>query len=367
MKRIKIIIVAGARPNFMKISPIIEEIKKIKGMDYFLVHTGQHYDQKMSDLFFKELKIPSPDVNLKIGSSSHACQTADIMKAFEIVLIGQKPDAVLVVGDVNSTIACGLVTVKMGIKLIHVEAGLRSFDRTMPEEINRLLTDSISDYLFCTEPSAVENLIKEGISKEKIYLVGDVMIDTLFKNIDKAQKSNILEVLNISENNFCFMTLHRPSNVDNIESLKNIFDAVEIIQKDIVIIFSIHPRTRKNFELFKFNEKVEKYSNLKIIEPVGYLDCLKLINSAKFVMTDSGGIQVDSGALKVPCLTLRENTERPISIKLGLNQLVGTDTNKIIKACKKLYKNNYQNIQLPFLWDGHASDRIVKILKESIK
>jgi UDP-N-acetylglucosamine 2-epimerase (non-hydrolysing) len=360
----KIIIVAGARPNFMKISPIIKEIQKSKNIEYFLVHTGQHYDKKMSDLFFEELGIPQPDINLGVGSASHAVQTANIMKLFEPVVIDFRPDAIMVVGDVNSTIACGLVAVKMGIKLMHVEAGLRSFDRTMPEEINRILTDSISDYLFCTETDAVNNLLNEGVPKEKTFLVGDVMIDTLLQNVNKSKDSNILEINNISENNFCFLTLHRPSNVDNIKTLNNIFDAVEMIQKDIIVIFSIHPRTRKNLVLFKMEEKIKKYKNLRIIEPVGYLDCLKLISSSKFVMTDSGGIQGDCGVLKIPCLTLRETTERPIIVKLGLNKLVGSNTEKIINSYKDICKNNYRDIKTPDLWDGKAAQRIVKILED---
>ena len=363
----KIVIVAGARPNFVKIYPIIKECQKSKYIDFFLVHTGQHYDTKMSDLFFEELGIPKPDINLEAGSNSHVIQTANIMKAFEPVLVKQQPDAVLVVGDVNSTIACGLVAVKMGIKLIHVEAGLRSFDRTMPEEINRVLTDVISDYLFCTEQSGVDNLIREGISEDKIFLVGDVMIDTLLSNTDKIKQSNILDTLNIKKNKFCFMTLHRPSNVDNVEALNNIFDAVGIIQNKMVVIFSIHPRTYENFKQFNFNEKIKKYSNLKIIDPVGYFDCLKLISSAKFVMTDSGGIQGDSAAFKVPCLTLRENTERPITINLGFNQLVGSNTKKIVERYKKICRSNYKDIKIPSLWDGKASQRIVKIIEKVLQ
>jgi len=359
----KIVLVAGARPNFMKISPIVKEIEKTEGIEYFLVHTGQHYDKKMSELFFKELDIPVPNANLGVGSSSHACQTADIMRGFEPILINQSPDAVLVVGDVNSTIACGLVAVKMGIKLIHVEAGLRSFDRTMPEEINRVLTDCISDYLFCTEQSGVDNLIKEGISEEKIFLVGNVMIDTLLEYKVKAEKSDILESTGIYKNNFCVLTLHRPSNVDNPLILNRIFDAVEIIQKDVPVIFPIHPRTYQNIISFGLDEKLKNLLNLKIIDPLGYLDFLKLMSCAKFIMTDSGGIQGESTMLGVPCMTLRYNTERPITIDMGLNQLVGNNVNKIVDGYKKIKNGEFKNSKIPPLWDGLTSRRIIKILE----
>lgn len=362
----KIIIVAGARPNFMKVSPIIKEIKKNKNIEYFLVHTGQHYDRKMSDLFFEELDIPFPDINLEVGSSSHAFQTADIMKAFEPIIIKQKPDAVLVVGDVNSTIACGLVAVKMGVKLIHVEAGLRSFDRTMPEEINRILTDCISDYLFCTEQSGVDNLIKEGVPIEKISLVGNVMIDTLLEYKIKSEKSNILNFLNIDKKDFCVLTLHRPSNVDDSNSLNKIFNAMEIIQKEIQIIFTVHPRTYQNIISFGFEKKLKELLNLKIIEPLGYLDFLKLMSNSKFIITDSGGIQGESTILGIPCLTLRYNTERPVTIDMGFNQLVGNNVDKIINGYKKIMNNNLKNNKIPPLWDGLTSKRIIKIIENGL-
>lgn len=359
----KIVVVAGARPNFMKISPIIREINKTKGIDYYLVHTGQHYDEKMSDLFFNELKIPRPDVNLGVGSSSHACQTADIMKSFEIVIIDQNPDAVLVVGDVNSTIACGMVAVKMGIKLIHVEAGLRSFDRTMPEEINRILTDCISDYLFCTEQSGVDNLIKEGVPEDKVFLVGNVMIDTLLMQQQYARQSNIIETLGINENNFCVLTLHRPSNVDSFKTLDSIVDALDFIQKDMQIIFPVHPRTYQNIISFGLEDRMKQLSNLKIIEPVGYLDFLKLMMCSKFILTDSGGIQEESVILRKPCITLRYNTERPATVDAGLNQLVGNETDKIIKGYEKIKNGNLKEYHIPPMWDGKTSERIVEILE----
>jgi len=300
---VKLINVVGARPNFMKIAPIMKACKASRAIEPLLVHTGQHYDEKMSDLFFRQLGIPEPDINLGVGSASHAVQTANIIKAFEPVVLDYKPDAVLAVGDVNSTIACGLVAVKLGVKLIHVEAGLRSFDRSMPEEINRLLTDSISDFLFCTEQSGVDNLICEGIPKEKIFLVGNVMIDTLLDNKAKAKKSNILDQLNLNCDDFAALTLHRPANVDNPVVFGRILDALEVIQNDMPIIFPIHPRTHRNLKSFHLDNRFEELSNLQLIDPLGYLDFLKLMTSARLVLTDSGGIQEETTILKVPCLT----------------------------------------------------------------
>jgi UDP-N-acetylglucosamine 2-epimerase (non-hydrolysing) len=362
----KILNVVGARPNFMKIAPLMAEFARCREFETMLVHTGQHYDTQMNDLFFRQLDIPEPDINLRVGSASHAIQTAEIMKAFEPVVLAHKPDAVLVVGDVNSTIACGLVAVKLGIKLIHVEAGLRSFDRTMPEEINRLLTDSISDFLFCSEQSGVDNLTKEGIPEGKIYLVGNVMIDTLLKNRAKAVKSNILDRLKLNGNAFAILTLHRPANVDSHAIFSRILDALEIIQQDMPIIFPVHPRTLQNLASFRLGRRLEKLPNLRIIEPLGYLDFLKLISSAKIALTDSGGIQEETTILKVPCLTLRENTERPITAELGSNQVVGTDSDKIVQAYRKVIDGNQREPQIPPLWDGRAAERIVNILVEKL-
>lgn len=350
----------------MKIAPIMAEYKKSNSIEALLVHTGQHYDEKMSDLFFHQLGIPKPDVNLEVGSNSHACQTAEIMKAFEPVALEHKPDVVLVVGDVNSTIACGLVAVKLGVKLVHVEAGLRSFDRSMPEEINRVLTDSISDLLFCTEQSGVDNLLREGISKEKIFLVGNVMIDTLLKNRAKAATSNVLSRLNLDSNGFAVLTLHRPSNVDDVIAFGRVLDALEIIQNDMPVIFPIHPRTRKNLSSWSLGERIEKLPNLRLTDPLGYLDFLKLMSSAKLVLTDSGGIQEETTILKIPCLTLRENTERPITTQVGSNRVVGTDTDKIIETYRQVVGGGWCEPQIPPLWDGHAAERIVKILLDKL-
>ena len=362
----KIVNVVGARPNFMKIAPLMNEYKRHSDIEPLLVHTGQHYDHQMSNLFFSELGIPKPDVNLGVGSNSHACQTAEIMKAFEPVVLEHKPDVVLVVGDVNSTIACGLVAVKLGVKLVHIEAGLRSFDRSMPEEINRVLTDSISDLLFCTEQSGIDNLLREGISKEKMFLVGNVMIDTLLKNKAKAATSNVLSQFNLDGNDFAVLTLHRPVNVDDPDTFGRIFDALTIIQNDMPVVFPIHPRTRKNLSSWSLGEHIEKLPNLRLTDPLGYLDFLKLMSSAKLVLTDSGGIQEETTILKIPCLTLRENTERPITTQVGSNRVVGTDTDKIIETYRQVVDGGWCKPQIPPLWDGHASERIVRILLDRL-
>ena len=363
----KIINIIGARPNFMKIAPIMAAYDICSNIEPILVHTGQHYDEKMSDLFFRQLGIPEPDINLGVGSASHAVQIAEIMKTFEMVVLQHEPDAVLVVGDVNSTIACGLVAVKLSVKLVHVEAGLRSFDRSMPEEINRVLTDSISHLLFCTEQSGVDNLIHEGIPKEKIFLVGNVMIDTLLKNRAKAERSNVLNQLNLDGNDFAVLTLHRPANVDNVEVFARILDALEIIQKDMPVIFPVHPRTRRNLYSTSLGERVDAMVGLRLLEPIGYLDFLKLMSSAKIVLTDSGGVQEETTILKVPCLTLRENTERPITVEIGSNHVVGMDTNRIIEAYHHVVENSQCEPQIPPFWDGRAAKRIVNILSERLK
>jgi len=362
----KIVNVVGARPNFMKIAPIMEQFERSRGIEPLLVHTGQHYDEKMSDLFFRQLGIPQPDINLEVGSASHAVQTAEIMKAFEAVVLEHKPDVVLVVGDVNSTIACGLVAVKLGVKLVHIEAGLRSFDRSMPEEINRVLTDSISDLLFCTEQSGVDNLLREGIPKGKIFLVGNVMIDTLLKNKAKAATSNVLSQFNLDGNDFAVLTLHRPANVDDVIAFGRVLDALEIIQNDMPVIFPIHPRTRKNLSSWSLGERIKKLPNLRLTDPLGYLDFLKLMSSARIVLTDSGGIQEETTIFKIPCLTLRENTERPITVEIGSNTVVGTDTDKIIETYQQAANGDWCKPQIPLLWDGHAAERIVKIISDKL-
>ena len=362
----KIISVVGTRPNFIKIAPLMEAFRASPGVEPMLVHTGQHYDERMSDLFFHQLGIPEPDVNLNVGSASHAVQTAEILKAFEPVVLDNRPDVVLVVGDVNSTLACGLVAVKLGVKLVHVEAGLRSFDRSMPEEINRLLTDSISDLLFCTEQSGVDNLRNEGVPDEKVFMVGNVMIDTLLRNLPKADASTILADLGVREGQYAVLTLHRPGNVDDPDVLAGLLDAAEVVQRDMPIIFPIHPRTRKNLADSPLGARVEAMTPLRLIGPAGYLDFLKLMSSARLMMTDSGGIQEETTILKVPCLTLRENTERPVTADIGSNQIVGTDPEKILAGYRSIMDGSEPEPQTPPLWDGHAAERIAGILTEQL-
>ena len=357
----RILCVCGARPNFMKIAPVVDALRRVEGVALVIVHTGQHYDERMSGRFFGELNIPQPDVNLEVGSCSHAVQTAEIMKRFEPVCLEHKPDWVVVVGDVNSTIAAALVAVKLGIKVAHVEAGLRSFDRTMPEEINRILTDSISDLLFVTEPAGVENLKREGVDDERIHLVGNVMIDTLRRNKDRADASTILSSLGVEPENYALTTLHRPANVDNAERFSSILRALKEISKDMPIVFPIHPRSRKSIETMRLGEQVASIENLRMIEPLGYLDFLKLMSNAAVVLTDSGGIQEETTILGVPCLTLRDNTERPITIQQGTNRLTGSATDAILSAYRAV-RDTRPKGTIPDLWDGHAAERIVDIL-----
>lgn len=363
---LKVLNIVGARPNFMKVAPIQAEMRR-REKDFLplVVHTGQHYDAAMSDAFFEDLRMPKPDVYLEVGSASHAVQTAKIMMAFEPVLLEQKPDWVLVVGDVNSTIACALVCSKLGVKVAHVEAGLRSRDRTMPEEINRLLTDQISDLLLTTSPDADENLKAEGISAEKIRFVGNVMIDSLFRNLKIAESSKIREDLNLTEKAYAVLTLHRPSNVDDREVFGGLLDALLETAEKIPIIFPVHPRTKARISEFGFNERIEK-SNLKLVEPLGYLDFMRLYSGARLVLTDSGGLQEETTALGIPCLTLRENTERPITIEMGTNILVGTNPEKIRQTAFEILENGNSNgdAKIPPLWDGRAAERICDVLLE---
>jgi UDP-N-acetylglucosamine 2-epimerase (non-hydrolysing) len=364
---LKIINVVGARPNLMKIAPIMAAYRDVDAIQPLLVHTGQHYDENMSDLFFRQLGIPEPDLNLEVGSASHAVQTAEIMKAFEPVILEERPDAVLVVGDVNSTVACGLVAVKLGVALVHVEAGLRSFDRDMPEEINRICTDAISDQLFCTERSGVENLRREGIPEERIHLVGNVMIDSVLSHREKAQHSTILDDLGLEPQGYAVLTLHRPSNVDQPDTLEKLLDAFEVIQSDMPLVFPAHPRTRVKLAEFGLSRRLEAMPKLRILDPIGYLDFLKMMAEARIVLTDSGGIQEETTILGVPCLTLRENTERPITIEMGGNQLVGQDTQRIVSAYRRVLDQPEGSSQVPPLWDGHAATRLVEILSEALR
>jgi len=361
---IKIMNVVGARPNFMKIGPIVRAMAQYPNMQNILVHTGQHYDERMSKLFFDDLQLPKPDVYLNVGSASHAVQTARIMVEFEKVLLKEKPDLVVVVGDVNSTVACSMVAVKLGIKIAHVEAGLRSFDRSMPEEINRLMTDAISDLLFVTEKSGLENLRHEGIPDHKIHFVGHVMIDSLVHFAQTAEKSAIMEELNLDHRDYALVTLHRPGNVDHKGHFLKLLDAFEDIEQKIKIIFPIHPRARKMIATFGLQKKIETMQNLRLLEPLGYLDFMKLMHHAKFLLTDSGGIQEETTYLGIPCITMRENTERPITVEVGTNILVGNDTALIKQEAKKILDGKGKKGDIPPLWDGKAAERIVQIFSE---
>ena len=366
---LKILNIVGARPNFMKIAPVMREMKRREN-DFLplLVHTGQHYDAAMSDSFFVDLGIPAPDFHLEIGSHSHAVQTARIMTAFEPIVLAEKPDWILVVGDVNSTIACALVAAKLNVKIAHVEAGLRSGDRTMPEEINRVLTDAISDLLLTTSEDADENLKREGVAADKIKFVGNVMIDSVFYNLEKSKDSKIREDLNLKQNEYAVVTLHRPSNVDEPETFSNLLDALCSIGEKIPVIFPVHPRTRANVERFGYAERVSK-SNVKLIEPLGYLDFMRLYSGARMVLTDSGGLQEETTALGVSCLTLRENTERPVTIEMGTNRLVGTNAENIKRAAFDILseKSASENKKTPPLWDGRAAARICDSISDAAK
>jgi len=365
-QQLKILNIVGARPNLPKIGPLMREMGRHPQIEPILVHTGQHYDEKLSDIFFRQMGIPAPHVNLEVGSGSHATQTAEILKRIEPVLLERKPDLVLVVGDVNSTIAVSLAAVKLGIPVAHVEAGLRSFDRAMPEEINRILTDALADYLFITEEDAAEHLLKEGRPKEAIFFVGNVMIDSLRHFLPIAQKSAIGGELSLKNGvhggnawkRFAVLTLHRPSNVDSTQKLTELLGAIDAVAQEIPVIFPVHPRTQQRLT----QAGIQHHPNLKLIPPVGYLDFLCLLSKAALVLTDSGGIQEETTALGVPCLTLRENTERPITISQGTNLLVGTDPAKIVAAAREVLSGKSKAGRIPPLWDGHAAERIVEIL-----
>jgi UDP-N-acetylglucosamine 2-epimerase (non-hydrolysing) len=356
---LKILAVVGARPNFMKVAPLIWEARKRGGIDVRLVHTGQHYDEKMSQQFFDELHLPRPDVNLEVGSGSHAVQTAEVMKRFEPVVLESRPDLVLVVGDVNSTLACTLAAVKLLVPVAHVEAGLRSFDRTMPEEINRILTDVICDWLFVTEPSGVENLRKEGIPDERVHLVGNVMIDALVACRPRIEASPILDRLSLRRGRYAVLTLHRPANVDEPETLRRLMGAVARLQHEMPFVFPVHPRTQRTMSVF---QKDGAMPNLRFTDPLGYLDFMKLLSHARLVLTDSGGVQEETTFLGVPCLTMRDNTERPVSVTEGTNRLVGLDPERIVREGLRALGSEKGPHRVPALWDGHAAGRVLDVL-----
>ncbi len=359
----------GARPNFMKAAPVFIEFKKYKKINPLLVHTGQHYDKNLSEVFFNDLRLPRPHSYLGIGSGTHSVQSGKMMIAFEKILMKQDPHLIMVVGDVNSTLACALAAVKYRCAnqyyrpfVAHVEAGLRSFDWHMPEEINRRLCDSLSDLLFTTEPSAYGNLIKEGIDKNKIFYVGNVMIDSLLEFRKRAEKSKILTRLRLKEGDYALLTMHRPTNVDDKRDLKKIMTVLKKLSESINIVFPIHPRTYKM--LRKYHIRIDF---LKIVAPLGYLDFLKLMINAKFVITDSGGIQEEATVLNVPCLTLRENTERPITVSEGTNVIVGKDPMKIVKETERILRGRGKKGRIPKFWDGKAAQRICKIVYDYLK
>lgn len=359
---LKIFNIVGARPNLVKIAPLMSEMRKHASIQPVLVHTGQHYDEKLSDVFFRQMGIPTPDFNLDVGSGSHAWQTAEILKRLEPLLIEQKPDLVLVVGDVNSTIAASLASAKLGVRVAHVEAGLRSFDRTMPEEINRILTDALADHLFVTEEGAIDNLLKEGRPRDQIHLVGNVMIDALRQFLPLARQSNIGSELGLLDGSgfvpFAVLTLHRPSNVDSLPTLERLLSAIDAVAEELSVIFPVHPRTQERLR----ESHAKHHPRLRFIPPASYLDFLCLLDRSRLVLTDSGGIQEETTALGVPCLTLRGNTERPVTVTEGTNQLVGQDPAKIISAVREILAGRRKGGKVPHLWDGHAAGRIVEIL-----
>jgi len=352
-----IVMVAGARPNFMKIAPVHKALVA-RGLNVKLVHTGQHYDRNMSELFFDELGIPRPDVNLGVGSGSHAEQTADIMRGFEPLLERERPDLVLVVGDVNSTAACSLVTKKMhGVLLGHVEAGLRSFDRTMPEEVNRIVTDGLSDMLFTSERSGDENLRAEGVPAERVIFVGNVMIDTLLAHRERARATRAIEARGLTAGRYVPLTLHRPSNVDDPAVFEPLMDAVAKISQKLPVVFPVHPRARKALDRWP-GLAAASNNGLKLDQPLGYLEFLDLMSQAAFVVTDSGGIQEETTVLGVPCITVRENTERPVTLTEGTNTLVGASPERLLSEARRLLDGERKPGRVPEGWDGHAAERI---------
>ena len=347
--------VVGARPNFMKAAPVLHALRTRPGMRQTLVHTGQHYDKNLSDVFFSQLEIPAPDVNLGVGSSTHVRQTADIMTGFEPVLLDRKPDVVLVYGDVNSTVAAALVCAKLLVPVAHVEAGLRSFDRTMPEEVNRIVTDRLADLLFTPSEDGDENLLREGVSPKKIHRVGNVMIDSLVRLLPAAARCPT----NGFPNHFALVTLHRASNVDDAETLKSILDSLLTVSEQLEVVFPVHPRTRAR--IAEFGIAIDK---LHLLEPVPYIEFLALQRRATAVITDSGGIQEETTYLQVPCLTLRNNTERPITITMGTNTLVGQDSRKLASELSAIVEGRSKRGSIPPLWDGHAAERIAAVLEQ---
>jgi UDP-N-acetylglucosamine 2-epimerase (non-hydrolysing) len=359
-----IMCVGGARPNFMKAAPVIEELVSSKSFDVQLIHTGQHYDRRMSELFFEELGLPRPDIDLQVGSGSHGEQTGQIMMRLDPILRESQPDLVMVFGDVNSTAAAALCAAKMAIPVAHVEAGLRSFDRTMPEELNRIVTDQLSDYLFTTEDSARINLVREGVPEARIHFVGNVMVDTLLKHRSRAARLQAWERFQVAPQRYGLLTLHRPSNVDRIETLCEVLDAIAEVARELPILFPCHVRTRQRLEQHGLLRRFDASEGITLIQPLGYLEFLSLMAEARLVLTDSGGIQEETTVLGVPCLTLRDTTERPVTISQGTNVLVGTD--RIMVEARNVLQGHRPPGRVPALWDGRAAERIVGILQKTL-
>ncbi|NOK10659.1 non-hydrolyzing UDP-N-acetylglucosamine 2-epimerase [Corallococcus exercitus] len=357
----KVIHIVGARPNFMKVAPIHRAIKARTSLQQLVIHTGQHYDAKMSDVFFADLGLPPPEIHLGIGSGSHAEQTAKMMVEMEKVFLKEKPDLVSVVGDVNSTIAAALVTSKLAIPLSHVEAGLRSFERHQPEEINRVVTDRLSDLLLTPSRDADANLLKEGIDPKYIHLVGNVMIDSLLSSKEKADQLPTLKTLGLTPKGYVVATLHRPSNVDNPKLLAGLLGVLMDVAKELPVVFPVHPRTRKMISEQGLGPKLEQTPGLKLVDPMGYLEFLSVTSQAKLVMTDSGGLQEETTALNVPCLTMREQTERPITVEVGSNEVVGTDPARIREAANRVLAGDFKKGRVPELWDGRTGERIADL------
>lgn len=371
MKKLKIISVVGARPNFMKIAPIHRAFVARPEIVSKIVHTGQHYDAKMSDIFFNQLQLPKPDYYLGIGGGSHAHQKANVMLKFEAVLLGEQPDVVLVVGDVNATAACSITAAKMNIPTVHVESGLRSWDRTMPEEINRIITDAVSDHLFVTEQSGINNLMAEGVPPHKVHFVGNVMIDSLIHYRQKASELDLKEITqaeDILEKKYVLMTMHRPQNVDDKKSLVRILQIIEDSMAYVDVVFAVHPRTENNLKKFELWERIikmgyESEKNLYLLPPQGYLEFLKLMDSAKLIITDSGGIQEETTYLQIPCLTFRSTTERPVTVELGTNELLADlNPDTVHRNLIKILSGDFKKGVIPPLWDGNAAERITQVL-----
>jgi UDP-N-acetylglucosamine 2-epimerase (non-hydrolysing) len=359
---IRILAVAGARPNFMKIAPLLREMEAREGFEVVLVHTGQHYDDAMSAGFFRDLGIPEPEVNLGVGSGTHGEQTAEVLRRMERELIERRPDAVVVVGDVNSTVAATLAAVKLQIPVAHVEAGLRSGDRTMPEEINRLMTDAVCQWLFTTEPSGSENLLREGVAPERIHFVGNVMIDTLLANVDRARALRVPDDHDLEPGGYVVVTLHRPSNVDDPTRLRELIDVLETLDARVPVVFPIHPRTAAAIERLDLG----RTPAFRALAPLGYLEFLGLVCDARWVLTDSGGLQEETTALGIPCLTLRDSTERPITVTHGTNTVVGLDTAALRAEIEKLFAGDTKAGRVPERWDGRAAQRIVDVLARDL-